>query len=99
MYTKQQEELYKELMDRLNAQDAADEAHEKFMDENTPEHYNFDIQPWDYMESLFSEEAFVGFLEGNIIKYVSRWRDKNGSEDLRKAGTYLDKLIDFVEGE
>ena len=65
----------------------------------TPEHYNFDIQPWDYMESLFSDEAFAGFLEGNVIKYVSRWRDKSGVEDLRKASTYLNKLIEFTEGE
>lgn len=33
------------------------------------------------------------FLEGNIIKYVWRWRDKNGIEDLRKAMFYLDYLI------
>lgn len=64
-----------------------------------PEHYNFDIQPWDYMESLFSEEGFCGFLEGNVIKYISRWRDKNGVEDLKKAQTYLNKLIEFADGE
>lgn len=67
--------------------------------EKPPEHYNFDIQPWDYMESLFSDEAFCGFLEGNVIKYISRWRDKDGPKDLEKAQTYLTKLINFVAYE
>ena len=68
-------------------------------EEKPPVHYDFDIQPWDYMESLFSEEGFCGFLEGNVIKYISRWRDKNGVEDLKKAQTYLNKLIEFADGE
>lgn len=71
----------------------------KYSNESCPDHYNFDIQPWDYMESLFSEEGFCGFLEGNVIKYISRWRDKNGVEDLKKAQTYLNKLIEFTDGE
>ena len=37
----------------------------------------------------------IGFLEGNVIKYVSRWREKNGIEDLRKASHYLDMLIEM----
>ena len=47
------------------------------------------IQPWDYISS-----NRLGYLEGNIIKYVSRWQDKGGIEDLRKARHYLDKLIE-----
>lgn len=89
----------REMLEQLAARVAAKEAMEKYADSLQPEHYNFDIQPWDYMESLFSDEAFAGFLEGNIIKYVSRWRDKNGVEDLQKARTYLDKLITFTNGE
>jgi len=34
-----------------------------------------------------------GFLEGNVIKYLWRWREKNGLEDLKKARWYLDRLI------
>jgi len=37
----------------------------------------------------------IGFCEGNIIKYVTRWRKKGGLEDLYKAKTYLDRLIRF----
>lgn len=47
------------------------------------------IQPWDYIVS-----NNLGYLEGNIVKYVSRWRDKGGIEDLQKARHYLDKLIE-----
>ena len=35
----------------------------------------------------------IPFIEGNIIKYVCRWRDKGGVEDLKKAKHYLDILI------
>ena len=48
------------------------------------------IQPWDYIAV-----NQLGYFEGNIVKYVSRWRDKNGLEDLRKARHYLDKLIEL----
>jgi len=47
------------------------------------------IQPWDYIVA-----NNLGYLEGNIIKYVSRWRDKGGVDDLLKARHYLDKLIE-----
>lgn len=48
------------------------------------------IQPWDYIVA-----NGIPFLEGNIIKYLTRWRDKNGVEDLRKAQHYLEKLIEI----
>jgi hypothetical protein len=47
------------------------------------------IQPWDYIVG-----NNLGYLEGNIVKYVSRWKDKGGVDDLRKARHYLDKLIE-----
>lgn len=46
------------------------------------------VQPWDYIIA-----NNLGYLEGNIIKYVTRWRDKGGVKDLEKARHYLDKLI------
>lgn len=64
------------------------------------EHYTANgIQPIDLMRQNFSPEAFQGFLEGNIIKYVLRHRRKNGVEDLRKAMTYLTWLIEEEENE
>lgn len=56
-----------------------------------PSHYAFDegvIECIDYIES----HAF-DFIEGNIIKYVTRYQHKNGTEDLKKARWYLDRLI------
>ncbi len=49
------------------------------------------IQPWDY---IISND--LGYLEGNVVKYVSRWRDKGGVDDLRKAMHYLQKLIEVA---
>ena len=37
----------------------------------------------------------LGYLDGNAVKYLSRWRHKNGVEDLRKARHYIDKLIEL----
>lgn len=54
------------------------------------EHYKVKaIEPWDYIIA-----NNIGYLEGNIIKYISRWKDKNGLQDLEKARHYLDKLIE-----
>ena len=47
-----------------------------------PEHYTQGIEMWEYASSH------------NIIKYVTRWKHKNGIEDLLKAKQYLDKLIE-----
>jgi len=59
------------------------------------EHYQSkSIQPWDAMQSWMTDEQFKGFLWGNVIKYISRWQDKGGIEDLRKARHYMDKLIE-----
>ena len=51
------------------------------------------IQPWDYVVA-----NNLGYLEGNIVKYVSRWKDKGGMDDLKKARHYLDKLIEVHDG-
>jgi hypothetical protein len=50
------------------------------------------LECWDV---ILDQE--MNFLEGNIIKYVWRYKEKNGVEDLKKARVYLDKLISEVE--
>lgn len=57
-----------------------------------PEHYNKGIECWDY---IISHD--MGFLEGNVIKYTTRYKHKNGLQDLYKAREYLDKLISITE--
>ena len=55
------------------------------------------IQPWDAMQAWMSPEAFEGFLAGNSIKYLARYKDKNGLQYVLKARHYLDKLISTIE--
>ena len=60
------------------------------MDEDkiNPSYYKKGIETTDYIQS-----HKLGFLEGNIIKYVTRHEHKNGLEDLLKAEWYLNRLI------
>ena len=53
-------------------------------------HYQLPIQPWDFIVA-----NDIPYLEGNVIKYVTRWRKKNGVADLKKAQHYLAKLIEL----
>jgi hypothetical protein len=53
------------------------------------EHYKFPIQPWDY---IIAND--IGYLEGTAIKYLTRWKRKNGVEDLKKARHFIDKAIE-----
>lgn len=57
------------------------------------DHYKrFAIQPLEYIE-----KNKLPFADGCIIKYVTRWRFKNGIEDLRKAKHFIDLLISLEE--
>lgn len=61
-------------------------------------HYkNQGIVPIDLMRKNFTKEEFAGFLQGNVLKYMLRYKDKNGLEDLKKAKTYLTWLIEEEE--
>lgn len=56
-------------------------------------HYkDLKIQPVEYIHA-----NSIGFLEGSVIKYVTRWKHKNGVEDLKKARHFLDLLIQLEE--
>lgn len=60
-----------------------------------PKHYDeFVIQPYEFIT-----KNKLGFAEGNVVKYVCRWRKKNGVEDLKKAREYLNKMIAAAEAE
>lgn len=76
------EELVRDLKDFANRQ---------FDDITKPEHYcaGFQIEPLDYIL-----KNGLDFLEGNIIKYISRYDMKGGVKDLNKAKFYLEKLIE-----
>lgn len=62
---------------------------------NQPAHYTAGgIETIDFMQAKLAPAQFEGYLAGNVIKYISRYRHKNGVEDLRKARRYLNKLIE-----
>ena len=64
---------------------------------NHPPHYNkAGIECIDAIRAA-TGEGFEHYLQGNILKYLWRYRYKNGSEDLKKAQWYLDKLIEEHE--
>ena len=48
------------------------------------------IQPVEYIH-----RNGIGYMEGNAIKYLTRWKSKGGIEDLRKAKHYIDLLIEM----
>lgn len=57
------------------------------------EHYkDMAMQP---LEFIMAND--IGFIEGNVIKYVCRHKNKNGIDDLRKARHYLDILIEAYD--
>ena len=62
---------------------------------NNPPHYNHgDIECIEYIKQQLGDR-FTGYLEGNVIKYLHRYRHKNkSSEDLEKANWYLKRLQD-----
>lgn len=58
-------------------------------------HYKkFKIQPIEFIHA-----NDLNFFQGNIIKYATRYKDKNGIEDLKKVKHYVDLLIQLEFGE
>jgi hypothetical protein len=65
---------------------------------NSPPHYNkAGIECIDAIAAA-TGDGYEHYLQGNIMKYLWRYRYKNGTEDLKKAQWYLTKLIEEVEG-
>ena len=85
-----EEEEQKELLKQYNLFDGVEEDCPV-----NPSHYNtLKIQPMTYI--LAND---LDFCEGSVIKYVSRWRMKNGITDLKKAIRNLELLIKNEEGK
>lgn len=63
----------------------------------SPEHYKGDIECIDAIKSSMTKDQYLGYLKGNIQKYIWRYDKKNGIEDLKKAQVYLGWLIKELE--
>ena len=73
--------------------------HEKQKEDmvNSPKHYNESgIECIDALEAMLGK-GFESYLQGNIAKYLWRYKYKNGLEDLKKAQWYLNKLIEVCD--
>lgn len=57
-------------------------------------HYLLPIQPVEYIY-----KNNLNFLQGNVVKYITRYKDKNGKEDLEKVKHYVDLLIELEYGD
>lgn len=77
---------------------AGDNLIHKTIDEIRPDYYQHEGRDlFDHFSEMFTTQEFRGFMVGNVIKYVIRYHSKNGEEDLRKARTYLNWLIQAEE--
>ena len=64
---------------------------------NNPPHYNKSgIETIDAIKAM-TDDGYEYYLQGNIMKYLWRYRYKNGVEDLKKAQWYLNELIEELE--
>ena len=86
---------YRPTLDDLMRQtfdDFGDEIRSDMVDK--PPHYNQGgIECIDYIKQQLGDE-YRGYLQGNVIKYLHRFKYKNGLEDLKKAQWYLNKLVE-----
>lgn len=64
-----------------------------------PAHYtdHCSIECIDMIKLVLGDEGFAKFCLGNAIKYLFRWKYKNGREDIEKAKVYTDWLREFVD--
>ena len=58
------------------------------------EHYKMDIEPWDAIRAWD-----LGYFDGTAVKYLARWKKKNGVQDLNKAKHFIEKLIEVESGQ
>ena len=65
---------------------------------NRPKHYlKGGLECIQVIKAQLTPEQYKGYLYGNVLKYMWRWTDKNGLEDLRKAAKYLEWLQEEVK--
>ena len=91
---------YKFALEPLPKEDRAIKMPESSKPDNVnhPKHYlKGGLECIQVIKAQLTPEQNKGYLYGNVLKYMWRWPEKNGLEDLRKAKHYLDWLIKEVE--
>ena len=65
---------------------------------NHPNHYTQGgIECIEAIKASMKPEGFQDYCKGNVLKYIWRWNDKGGLEDLKKAQVYLNWMVESVE--
>lgn len=92
---KQVGEYYKKMRDKMKE----DILTNRFEDNvNSPKHYAGKVECIDAIEAAVEGlEGLEAVCTANVIKYVWRWKKKNGREDLEKCRWYLNKLLSLQE--
>ena len=102
MYRQDVKRIYNQIGNEYRKMKQAQEQsdHKQTMDMvNNPPHYNkAGIETIEAIKAM-TDTGFEYYLQGNIMKYLWRYRYKNGAEDLKKAQWYLNELIDVVEDD
>lgn len=67
---------------------------------NHPNHYQTEggLEVIDIIKSVLGD-GFEPYCVGNVLKYISRYKKKNGLEDLKKARVYINYVIDYLESK
>lgn len=89
------DDIEKELIEEMNKQPiiVSDSV-------NHPSHYTHGkIETIDKIEDVLGLEGFQAYCVGNAIKYLDRYKLKNGFEDIKKAKRYLEFYIEKTEGK
>ena len=86
-YLEDEDKAFNEIADAAYYKEWVSEA---FKDElpTEPDHYDHPIPPLEYII-----KNDLDFCQGNVVKYVTRFRDKGGKNDLEKAIRYLEELL------
>lgn len=95
--------LEEDTMDLENVTviDEVNEAMNKKADPTNPDHYknSTSLECIEAMEIVLGGLGVIYFCVGNAWKYIWRWKNKNGAEDLKKAKWYIEKAWELIDGE
>ena len=92
MNIKEENQMDKKVNNTDGSNLVIDKLNSDVKDNINPNHYKLDPQPINVIESWE-----LGFHLGNTIKYIARYKNKNGIEDLEKARWYLDRYIEKLK--
>ena len=69
-------------------------------DNINPSYYKRNIEVIEFMKEYTKDlNGIEAICTGNVIKYISRWNNKNKLEDLQKANWYLNYLINYIQNK